>query len=58
MRAEIRDKGFAAARADRAIWNRMRMTDRDLADVTDAAYTYLVNGRPPAAKPDSQLSPR
>ncbi len=48
MRQEIDEYGWAGARAARAMWNRMRMTDRDLADVTGAAYTYLMNGVPPA----------
>jgi len=46
--AEIRQRGWAEQRSERRMWNRMRMSDRDLADVTGAAYTYLVNGRPPA----------
>jgi len=38
-----------AGLADRAMWGRMRMDPTDIADVTGAAYTYLMNGRPPAA---------
>lgn len=48
IRADIRDKGYAANREARRMWNQMRMSDRDLADVTGATYTYLVNGRTPA----------
>ncbi|RDI97969.1 copper resistance system multicopper oxidase [Dyella solisilvae] len=40
--------GLATALADRRMWNRMRMDPTDLADVSGAAYTYLVNGRTPA----------
>lgn len=29
---------------DRAMWNQMRMSDRDLSDVTGRAYTFLMNG--------------
>ncbi|MDA0205803.1 MAG: copper resistance system multicopper oxidase [Acidobacteria bacterium] len=29
---------------DRGMWGRMRMSPTDLADVTAAAYTYLING--------------
>jgi CopA family copper-resistance protein len=32
---------------DRIMWNRMRMDPTDIADVTGAAYTYLVNGHGP-----------
>lgn len=46
---EIRDRGFAQYRADRRMWNQMRMVDRDISDVTGAAYTYLMNGQAPAA---------
>lgn len=42
-------KGFGDAIALRRMWNRMRMTMTDLADVSAATYTYLVNGAPPAA---------
>ena len=41
--------GFAAALAERRDWARMRMQASDLADVSGAAYTYLMNGRGPAA---------
>jgi CopA family copper-resistance protein len=32
---------------DRVIWNRMRMSPTDIADVTGATYTYLINGHGP-----------
>ncbi len=41
--------GFAAALAERREWARMRMQPSDLADVSGAAYTYLMNGRAPAS---------
>ncbi|HWK53852.1 MAG TPA: copper resistance system multicopper oxidase [Hyphomicrobiales bacterium] len=34
--------------AERLMWSRMRMDPTDIADVTGAAYTYLVNGHEPA----------
>jgi CopA family copper-resistance protein len=34
--------------AERLMWGRMRMDPTDIADVTGAAYTYLVNGHGPA----------
>ncbi len=45
---EVRAKGVAATWRDRAMWNGMRMSDRDISDVTGAAYTFLMNGRTPA----------
>jgi CopA family copper-resistance protein len=46
---DVRDKGWRATLADRAMWGEMRMSAADLADVTGATYTYLMNGQPPAA---------
>ena len=40
--------GVGEALAARRMWNRMRMDPSDLADVSATAYTYLVNGAPPA----------
>ena len=45
---EIRRKGVARTWADRAMWNQMRMSDRDISDVTGYTYTFLMNGQPPA----------
>jgi len=46
---DARAKGFGDAVAMRRMWNRMRMNPTDLADVSAATYTYLVNGATPAA---------
>lgn len=46
LRAVARD-GLRAAVADRLAWGRMRMGPTDIADVTGATYTYLMNGEPP-----------
>jgi CopA family copper-resistance protein len=46
---DVRRDGLWPALAARSAWSRMRMSDRDLADVTGATYTYLMNGQPPAA---------
>ncbi len=43
----IREKGIAQTRDERSMWNQMRMSDRDLADVTGYTYTYLMNGVTP-----------
>ncbi len=45
--SEIRNKGLAETWQDRAMWNQMRMSDRDIADVTAYTYTYLMNGVSP-----------
>lgn len=39
--------GISKALADRQMWNQMRMNPTDLADVSAATYTYLVNGQTP-----------
>ena len=38
------DKGLGTALEQRMMWGAMRMSPRDLSDVTGAAYTYLING--------------
>jgi len=40
--------GLGDAVSDRLAWGRMRMAPTDLADVSGATYTYLMNGRAPA----------
>jgi CopA family copper-resistance protein len=42
--AEAEAEGFWEALRARGMWNRMRMSDRDLSDVTGYTYTYLCNG--------------
>ena len=41
--------GLGATLAERRMWGQMRMSASDLADVTGATYTYLMNGQPPEA---------
>ncbi len=48
--SEVKEKGFLQAFNDRKMWNEMRMTDRDLSDVTGYTYTYLMNGNNPATQ--------
>lgn len=43
--ADIRRQGLAKTWEQRSMWNRMRMSARDLLDVTGSTYTYLMNGR-------------
>jgi CopA family copper-resistance protein len=45
---EIRTKGIKGAWNARKMWSAMRMSDRDLSDVTGYTYTFLLNGQPPA----------
>ncbi len=44
---EIKRDGVKKTWAKRKMWNRMRMSPRDLADVTGYTYTFLVNGQTP-----------
>ncbi|WP_406828810.1 copper resistance system multicopper oxidase [Microbulbifer sp. ARAS458-1] len=46
---EVRQKGVAQTWRDRKMWNEMRMSDRDISDVTGYTYTYLMNGQTPDA---------
>lgn len=43
--ADIRRQGLGKTWKERSMWNQMRMSARDLLDVTGSTYTYLMNGR-------------
>ncbi len=45
---DIQQKGLSRTWSERSMWNRMRMSDRDLSDVTGYTYTFLMNGQTPA----------
>ena len=45
---DIEAKGFSATWAERSMWSEMRMSQRDLSDVTGYTYTYLMNGVTPS----------
>ena len=45
---EVKEKGFFEAFSERKMWNEMKMTDRDISDVSGSTYTYLMNGENPA----------
>ncbi len=45
---DIKNKGLARTWSERRMWNKMRMSDRDLSDVTGYTYTFLMNGKTPA----------
>lgn len=44
---DARKDGTAAALAERQMWNEMRMSSTDLADLSSSVLSYLVNGRGP-----------
>jgi len=44
---DVSKKGWSQTRKDRAMWNQMRMSDRDLSDVSGYTYTFLMNGATP-----------
>ena len=48
LRREISENGFTKTWADREMWNDMRMSDRDISDVTGYTYTFLMNGVTPS----------
>ena len=45
---EISESGWDKFWANRGMWNDMRMSDRDISDVTGYTYTFLTNGHAPA----------
>jgi CopA family copper-resistance protein len=45
---DVRQRGLSSTLADRKMWGEMRMQATDLADVSGATYTYLMNGTAPA----------
>jgi CopA family copper-resistance protein len=45
--ADVRIHGLSQTLADRRMWGEMRMRPTDLADVSGATYTYLMNGVTP-----------
>jgi len=45
---DVHKNGFGATVSERAMWGQMRMNPTDLADVTGATYTHLMNGVTPS----------
>ncbi|MBI5462805.1 MAG: copper resistance system multicopper oxidase, partial [Gammaproteobacteria bacterium] len=45
---DVSRDGLKAALDKRKMWNEMRMSPTDLADISGYTYTYLMNGTPPA----------
>lgn len=46
---EVSEYGWSKFWSKRGMWNEMRMSDRDISDVTGYTYTFLTNGQTPAA---------
>lgn len=44
---DLKTQGLAGSLKSRSMWNQMRMSERDIADVTGYTYTYLMNGVTP-----------
>ncbi|VVM80265.1 copper resistance system multicopper oxidase [Pseudomonas fluorescens] len=44
---DISEKGWASTVTDRKMWAEMKMNPTDLADVSGATYTFLMNGQAP-----------
>lgn len=45
---EVKEQGWDNFWSNRGMWNDMRMSDRDISDVTGYTYTFLMNGVTPA----------
>ncbi len=54
---DFRDKGVIQTFKDRHMWNSMRMSQSDLADITGYTYTYLMNGQSPNGNWTCQFKP-
>lgn len=46
---DIKNQGLSEAVSERLMWGKMNMDPTDIADVTGATYTYLLNGLPSSA---------
>lgn len=44
---DIKEKGVEQTWSEREMWNQMRMSETDIADVTGYTYTFLMNGMTP-----------
>lgn len=51
---DVKEQGLKATLNDRHMWNDMRMSDRDISDVTGMVYSFLLNGQ--TSKTPSQFS--
>lgn len=55
--SDVRKNGLGATISDRLTWGAMNMSPADILDVSGATYTYLLNGRPPAANWTALFNP-
>ncbi|KAA8740834.1 copper resistance system multicopper oxidase [Pseudomonas koreensis] len=44
---DVSEEGWGASVADRTMWAQMKMNPTDIADVSGATYTFLINGHTP-----------
>jgi CopA family copper-resistance protein len=56
--ADVKKNGLAPTVSDRLLWGAMNMNPTDILDVSAATYTYLINGKPPAANWTALFRPR
>lgn len=54
---DITNDGLKSALDKRSMWNQMRMNPTDLADLSAATLTYLMNGRTPAGNWNGLFNP-
>ncbi len=54
---DAKERGFGKAAADDAMWAQMRMSKTDIADVSAATYTYLMNGHDAAMNWTGEVKP-
>ena len=47
--SDVKGRGLHRALTERLAWGRMNMTPNDIADISGATYTYLLNGNAPGA---------
>ncbi len=45
--SDLKQDGWSDFWSKRSMWNKMRMSDRDISDVTGYTYTFLTNGQTP-----------
>jgi CopA family copper-resistance protein len=55
--SDVRKEGLGATVSDRLMWGAMNMNPTDILDVSGATYTYLINGKPPAANWTALFNP-
>ncbi len=54
---QVGEEGWRDTVNDRAMWWQMRMSDRDISDVTGYTYTYLTNGMTPEQNWTGEFTP-